>query len=132
MAVVPWKELEVSTEERILKLKQGNIRVLLAGDESLLDRCVVFLHGCDKSASKSENFTHRFKALLHYNFRVIAIDLPGYGKTKGKCHSFRTKDILKEGGPAECVSEVIKSLGLTRPILFGYDWGASIALRMGI
>jgi pimeloyl-ACP methyl ester carboxylesterase len=40
------------------------------------------IHGCDKK-SNSENFEHMFPALIHSKFRVIAIDMPGYGKSSG-------------------------------------------------
>jgi pimeloyl-ACP methyl ester carboxylesterase len=96
-----------------------------------VDRAVVFIHGCDKSNS-SKNFDHWFAALVHYDLRAVAIDMPGYGNSPGERHSFRTRHILDTDGPADVVTEVIKELGLIKPAIFGYDWGASIAMRSAI
>ena len=96
-----------------------------------MDRAVVFIHGCDKSSSGTQ-FQHWFTALVHFDFRVVAIDMPGYGKSSGKKQSFRTRNILDQDGPADVITEVIKELGLVKPALFGYDWGGSIAMRFGI
>ena len=39
---------------------------------------------------------------------------------------------MDKGGSGEIVSVVCKSLGLKKPIVIGYDWGAAIALKMAI
>ena len=40
--------------------------------------------------------------------------------------------MLDEGGPADTIKFVIRSLKLGTPVLYGYDWGGCIAMKMGI
>jgi hypothetical protein len=39
---------------------------------------------------------------------------------------------MEAGGPGDTVKFIIQNLGLSKPILFGYDWGAAIAMRLAI
>ena len=58
--------------------------------------------------------------------------MPGYGKSNGKCVSSRSENVLVDGGPADVVKFVMKELEIVQPIVVGFDWGGSIALKMGI
>lgn len=46
--------------------------------------------------------------------------------------AFRSEDIFLKGGPAELVNAVMTALNIDnqKPLIAGYDHGASIALRM--
>ena len=96
------------------------------------DKTVIFIHGCDLKTSNASQFTHFFEAYTYMQYKVVSIDMPGYGKSEGKAHSFRTVAILEKDGPAELIKEIIQNLNLTNVTLVGYDWGGSIALRMGV
>ena len=65
-------------------------------------------------------------------YQIVSVDMPGYGKSAGKAHSFRTIHILDKDGPAELIRELVKILNLQNVTLVGYDWGGSIALRLGV
>ena len=58
--------------------------------------------------------------------------MPGYGKSAGKPQSFRTRDILSDGGPAEVIKSLIQELNIKKPVILGYDWGAAICLRLAV
>ena len=46
--------------------------------------------------------------------------------------AIRSEDILLKGGPADLVNAVMTALNIdkSKPLIAGYDHGASIALRM--
>ena len=90
---------------------------------------MVFLHGCP---SDSEEFLSKFPAFIYMQYQVFAVDLPGYGASTGKCQPSRSENVLDEGGPADTIKFVIRSLQLGTPVLYGYDWGGCIAMKMGI
>ena len=59
--------------------------------------------------------------------------MPGYKESPGKKFSSRSENILDKDGPSDQLRAVIKTLGYENRrdlILAGYDWGASICLRM--
>ena len=58
--------------------------------------------------------------------------MPGYGESKGQKISSRSDEVLKKDGSGDVVKFVIKHYGLESPLLLGYDWGASIAIKLGI
>ena len=39
---------------------------------------------------------------------------------------------MKKNGPMECVLFIMKELNIVKPVFVGYDWGASIALKMAM
>ena len=66
-------------------------------------------------------------------YQVVSVDMPGYGKTKAKKRqSFRTIHVLDKGGPAETIVTLVKTMGLKKSVLVGYDWGGNVALRLGV
>ena len=89
------------------------------------------LHGSDKKTSSGAEFTHLFKFFVFAGFKPVAIDMPGYGKSPGKVQSFRSSEVWAEHGPGILVLEIIRLLDASELVLFGYDWGGCIALRVG-
>jgi pimeloyl-ACP methyl ester carboxylesterase len=81
-------------------------------------RVIVLLHGFPESLEIWDEFSVK----LSKHFRVIAIDLPGHGETPciGYVHSM---DLM-----AQCVKQVMDSLGLRKYIVVGHSMGGYAAL----
>lgn len=58
--------------------------------------------------------------------------MPGLGKSEGKTPPGKSDKILEKNGAADIVTKVCKFMGLNKPVVIGYDWGAAIALKMAI
>ena len=56
--------------------------------------------------------------------------MPGYGLSTGQQMSSRSENVMN--GPALVVQHVMKELKIKNAVISGYDWGGSIALKMGI
>lgn len=103
---VPWNSLEVDVSTDKVVTKFGKLHVLTAGSHEA-SKSIIMIHGCDRATSCGGNFRHFFPAFVHMGYRIIAVDMPGYGKSEGKAQSFRTKDILEPEGPAEVINELM-------------------------
>lgn len=81
-------------------------------------RVVVLLHGFLGSHAIWKNVTDN----LSHSYRVIAIDLPGHGKTPcyGYAHSMELM--------AKCVKSVLDSLKLKKYVIVGHSMGGYAAL----
>lgn len=81
-------------------------------------RAIVLLHGFleDKSIWKS------FSAKLSKQYRVISIDLPGFGETPGIGY-MHSMELM-----AESVKAVMDSIGLRRYLLVGHSMGGYVAM----
>jgi pimeloyl-ACP methyl ester carboxylesterase len=84
-------------------------------------RAIVLVHGFPLNLQVWEEFS----AELAKHFRVIAIDLPGFGESEniGYVH---TMELM-----AQCVKEVMDNLGLRRYILVGHSMGGYAGLAFG-
>jgi pimeloyl-ACP methyl ester carboxylesterase len=81
-------------------------------------RPVVLLHGYLESLE----IWNGFAAELSKTFRVIAIDIPGHGKS-GKVAEVHSVDLM-----ADAVDEVLKNLEIDRAFIVGHSMGGYIAL----
>jgi pimeloyl-ACP methyl ester carboxylesterase len=81
-------------------------------------RAIVFLHGYPESKEVWMEFTKSFTK----TYRIICIDLPGFGKTAsiGYIH---TMELM-----AECVKKVMDEIGLRKYALVGHSMGGYVAL----
>jgi len=81
-------------------------------------RAIVLVHGFPENLQIWEEFS----ADLSKHFRVIAIDLPGFGESEsiGYVHSMELM--------AQCVHEVMRHLNLRRYILVGHSMGGYVGL----
>jgi pimeloyl-ACP methyl ester carboxylesterase len=81
-------------------------------------RAIVLLHGFPENLKIWEEFS----AELSKHFRVIAIDLPGFGESEsiGYVH---TMEMM-----AQCVKEVMNNLNLRRYIIVGHSMGGYVSL----
>ena len=84
-------------------------------------RAIVLLHGFPLNLQVWEEFS----AELSKHFRVICIDLPGFGESEciGYVHSMELM--------AQCVHEVMHNLGLRRYIVVGHSMGGYAGLAFG-
>jgi tRNA(adenine34) deaminase len=83
----------------------------------------LFLHG---HPGWSEQFNGWFAPLIAAGHRVVALDLPGYGRSdkpkKDAAHSARQQ--------REWVLACVSQLDLNRVVIVGKDWGALMALSL--
>ena len=86
---------------------------------------VILLHG---NVVTAEDFrTSGVLDLLARRHRVIAFDRPGFGysdRPHGSAWSARAQ--------AELLSDALEHLGIHRPVVLGYSWGAAVALAMAL
>jgi pimeloyl-ACP methyl ester carboxylesterase len=92
--------------------------------ESGAGRDVVLIHG---NAGSVDDFDFQSLGRLCRNYRVIAIDRPGHGK------SDRPKDAdATLQYQMHLLHETLSHLGVTRPVLVGHSWGGSLALAYAV
>jgi pimeloyl-ACP methyl ester carboxylesterase len=80
---------------------------------------LVFIHGVLNDHSVWILQTRYF---AHHGFNVLAVDLPGHGKSEGRCPKS-----VEEG--ADFVLALMKAMGLKEAALIGHSWGSLIALH---
>jgi pimeloyl-ACP methyl ester carboxylesterase len=80
---------------------------------------IVFIHGVVNDHSVWILQTRYF---AHHGFNVLAIDLPGHGKSEGRC-----PQSVEEA--ADVVLALLKAAGLKEAALVGHSWGSLIALH---
>src|SRR5262249_36869057 len=83
---------------------------------------VVMIHG---NAGSIEDFEFGVIQALASNYRVIAVDRPGHGK------SDRPNDANVEY-QARLLHQVLLSLHVYEPVLVGHSWGAALALSYAL
>ncbi len=91
-------------------------------DEGTGDQTIIFVHGLGSYLPAWEKNIEGLKS----NYRCIAIDLPGYGKSSKAIHS----------GTMEFYADAIKSfmdkLGLQKAVIAGHSMGGQIAVVMAL
>jgi pimeloyl-ACP methyl ester carboxylesterase len=87
-------------------------------------RALVLLHGL---GAQLRNFTYALVAHLAPNFRVICVDRPGCGYSTRPAHV--PSSLV---GQADTIAELIRSLGLEKPIIVGHSYGGAVALALAL
>lgn len=60
-------------------------------------------------------------------YRVVAFDRPGFG------HSERPRgNVWTPGAQADVIAHALAKLGISRAVVLGHSWGASVAVAMGV
>jgi pimeloyl-ACP methyl ester carboxylesterase len=80
---------------------------------------IVFIHGVVNDHSVWILQTRYF---AHHGFNVLAIDLPGHGKSEGRC----PKSVEEA---ADFILALLKAAGRQEAALIGHSWGSLIALH---
>jgi pimeloyl-ACP methyl ester carboxylesterase len=115
---LPFNELEWKAAEHIVTVE--NLRVHYI--ESGTGRAVVMIHG---NAGTVGDFEFGAVQLLARDYRVIAIDRPGHGRSErpsGKTATVEYQARLLH------LHRTLSDLGIAQPVLVGHSWGAALAL----
>jgi pimeloyl-ACP methyl ester carboxylesterase len=103
-------------EERVVLEGRGQLRVL---DENPGAREVVLLvHGYGASSASYKPIIPRLKE----RYRVIAVDLPGFGLSDRRAGDY-SPDAL-----ADVLAQVLDAKGVKRAHVIGHSWGSSVVL----
>ncbi|MBR0737006.1 alpha/beta hydrolase [Bradyrhizobium liaoningense] len=86
---------------------------------------IVLLHGNGSMAQDFES--SGLVDLAAKEFRVIAFDRPGFGHSNRPHGKVWTPDVQ-----ADLIAHVLAELGISKAIVLGHSWGASVAAAMGI
>ena len=107
-------------KEHYLNIEDTRVRYV----ESGTGPDVVLIHG---NAGSVDDFDFQSLGRLCRNYRVIAIDRPGHGKSARPNDSDATLQYQMR-----LLHETLSHLGVTRPVLVGHSWGASLALAYAV
>ncbi len=110
---------------RELSTSQGKV-ALLDSNPSYGNNAptVIFIHG---HCTKKEFFRNQIEAPLFANYRLIAVDLPGYGKSEPPKDP---QDVYNFPGFAGVVAELIGILELNNIVVVGWSLGGHVALEL--
>lgn len=85
---------------------------------------VVMIHG---NAGGVEDFQFGVVELLSREYRVVAIDRPGHGRSDRPQRKAATVEYQ-----AQLLHQTLAHLGITQPILVGHSWGGALALAYAL
>lgn len=103
---------------------QGRISILDTKPQASSDKStVVFIHG---HCTNKTFFFEQLESSLLKNYRLIAIDLPGYGESESPKDPQNTYSFP---GYAQVVAEVIDQLHLKNYVFLGWSLGGHVALE---
>nr|WP_246410355.1 alpha/beta hydrolase [Granulicella aggregans] len=85
---------------------------------------VVLIHG---NSSSRDVFRKQLDNGLFTDYRLIAIDLPGHGRSEDAVNPAETYTLP---GLAGAVSEVLENIGVSDPVVLGWSLGGHIAIEM--
>ena len=83
--------------------------------------CLFFIHG---SGSDHSAWSHQY-GRLHKKYNIVAVDLPGHGRSGGDGESDVARYCLS-------VKKLLDILNLKHAVIIGHSLGAAIALRFAI
>jgi len=109
------------TSETIYATSSANVSVMDTGGNGYP---VLFLHG---SGSSKDIFAKQFVSSLAVNNRLIAVDLPGHGRSDDAKDPATAYTIQ---GLAETISEVLEALGLREAAVLGWSLGGHIGIEL--
>jgi pimeloyl-ACP methyl ester carboxylesterase len=107
-------------KEHYLNIEKTRVRYV----ESGAGHDVVLIHG---NAGSVDDYDFKSLGRLCCNYRVIAIDRPGHGKSDRPKDSDATLQYQ-----LHLLHETLSRLGVTRPVLVGHSWGGSLALAYAV
>lgn len=109
-----------SIKENYVTVERLRVRYAESGS----GQAVVMVHG---NAGSIEDFEFGTIETLASNYRVIAVERPGHGKTDRP--NGKTVDVEYQ---ARLLHQVLSSLSVARPVLIGHSWGAALALSYAL
>lgn len=108
-----------SIKENYVTLEKLRMRYVESGSGS----AVVLIHG---NAGSVEDFELGAIQKLASNYRVMAVERPGHGK------SDRPNGKADVEYQALLLHQMLSSLNVARPVLVGHSWGAALALSYAL
>jgi len=106
-------------KEDYIVIEKTRVRYVEAG----AGPAVVLIHG---NAGSVDDFDFKSLGLLCRDYRVIAVDRPGHGK------SDRPDGSANLRYQTSLLHETLSHLGVTRPTLVGHSWGGALALDYAV
>jgi pimeloyl-ACP methyl ester carboxylesterase len=112
-----------SVEQRVLRVRDLDLHLFEAGPPD--GPAVLLLHGFPDSAVI---WRHQIEALAAAGFRVVAPDLPGYGRSSKPAgvNRYRLAELV-----ADMVG-LLAALGLRSVAVVGHDFGAVLAWQLAL
>lgn len=108
-----------------IETSQGKIALLDSNpDFKSEDPVIVFIHG---HCTNKEFFKYQLGCPLFANYRLIALDLPGYGKSAPPKEA---QNIYSFPGFASIVAEIIQIMKLNNIVIVGWSLGGHVALEL--
>jgi pimeloyl-ACP methyl ester carboxylesterase len=121
----PWPEKTLVVETAAVQLGLARApRLTYVELNPDAPRSVLLIHGL---GSYLKFWRHQIDELAGKGYRVVALDLPGYGKSEKPGTFPYTMEAF-----ALVVSDVIAQLGLERPVVFGHSMGGHIAMTLAL
>ncbi|MFV9483940.1 alpha/beta fold hydrolase [Christiangramia sp. ASW11-125] len=110
---------ELATYELPVKTIKINQETIAYADEGNGDKTLVFVHGL---SSNLDSWKKNLQGLTR-DYRCIAIDLPGYGK------SSRSKTDYSLAEYAKVLNDLVDKMELSNVVLIGHSMGGQIAMH---
>ena len=107
-------------ENKVLKIGKDTINVV---ESQGTGQAVILISG---NSASSESFFNQLNGTPGKRFRLIAIDMPGHGKSSAADNRAKTYCLP---GYASIVNRIIDQRGMERPIVVGHSLGGHIALE---
>lgn len=116
--------MEINPEGSYAKLSNGmNLHHLEFNSDVDQVGTVIFIHGSGPGASGWSNFKKNVNALSETGYRVIVIDIPGYGQTSKPTDAIYNLDFF-----THYLDEFLVQKNITQAILIGNSLGGAIAI----
>jgi pimeloyl-ACP methyl ester carboxylesterase len=117
-----FMEVQYPGKEDRVKLSVGEIAFVELNPDG--KQTAVFIHGL---GSNLKFWTYQLEEFSKEGYRVLALDLPGYGKSDKPATFPYTMEAM-----SEVVHEFIAAVDADRPFLIGHSMGGHIALTYAI
>lgn len=112
------REAATGVADRLIETSHGAVSVADTGGDK---PALLFIHG---NSSAKEVFRHQFTRFQD-SHRVVALDLPGHGVSPN-AHPERDYNVEAY---AEIVRDLVETLGLGEPVIFGWSLGGYVGLE---
>ena len=109
----------------VIETSQGKIALLDSNPKLKSgDPTIIFIHG---HCTNKEFFKKQLKSPLFASYRLLALDLPGYGESEPPKDA---QKVYSFPGFASVVIDIIQTLKLTNIVIVGWSLGGHVALEL--